>query len=63
MCRDCLGICSEPTSSVAVVIEEGVIFRDSERWVAEEKGKVLYPFLWKQNLQLTGTESEKIDFW
>jgi len=27
----------EPTSSLAVVIEEGVIFRDSEKWVAEDK--------------------------
>lgn len=36
-CRDCLGICSEPTSSVAVVIEEGVIFGDSEKWVAGER--------------------------
>jgi hypothetical protein len=33
---------------VAVVIEEGVIFRDSEKWVAKEREKVLYPFSWKQ---------------
>ncbi len=42
-CRGCLGSCSEPTSSVAVVIEEGGIFGDVKNGL-QKREKVLHFF-------------------